>query len=64
MDRKKEYLLIRNVDSENKKKASFVLSCRGKDLSKAVREMIDNLAKEFDNNKGEITNENQRQEII
>lgn len=45
---KKEYLLVRNVDAESKKKALFVLSCKGKNLSTAVREMIDNLAKEFD----------------
>lgn len=36
------------VNAETKRKANFVLKCKGKDLSKAVREMIDKLAKEFD----------------
>lgn len=57
---KKEYLLVKNVDAEKKKKASFVLSCKGKNLSVAVREMVDSLAKEFDQTniiKGDVTNE-------
>jgi len=55
--KEKEFLLVRNVDAKKKKKALFVLQCKGKDLSKAVREMIDDLAKEFDNEKGDVTNE-------
>lgn len=38
----------KNIDEEKKIKAIFVLKTKGKDLSKAVREMIDNLAKEYD----------------
>ena len=41
-------LKIKNIDKTNKIKALFVLKTKGKDLSKAVREMIDNLAKEYD----------------
>lgn len=43
-----EQILVNNVDSEAKRKAMFVLRSRGKDLSTAVREMCNNLAKEFD----------------
>ena len=39
---------IKNVDAEKKLKASFVLKCKGKDLSMAVREMIDKLSEEYD----------------
>ena len=39
---------IKNVDETSKIKASFILKSRGKDLSSAVREMIDKLAKEYD----------------
>lgn len=39
---------IKNVDLEKKNKAIFVLKCKGKDLSTAVREMIDTLAEEYD----------------
>lgn len=39
------------VDKEKKTKAVFVLKTKGKTLSQAVREMIDSLAKEFDNMK-------------
>jgi len=53
MENKKELLLVRNVDSVKKKKALFVLQCKGKDLSKAVREMVDSLAQEFDEMKKE-----------
>lgn len=38
---------------ETKKKAMFVLKCKGKTLSQAVREMTERLAEEYDkkNNK-------------
>ena len=39
---------IKNLDKEKKDKAMYVLNCRGKDLTKAVRELVDELAKEFD----------------
>lgn len=49
----KEVVIVRGVKSESKRKAMFVLKCKGKDLSTAIREMIDDLAKEFDEMKGE-----------
>ena len=36
------------VDKDQKLKASFVLKTKGKDLSTAVREMLDEYAKEYD----------------
>ena len=39
---------IKNVDSEKKRKAIFYLGTKGKDLSTAVREMLEKYAKEFD----------------
>lgn len=39
---------IKKVDSEKKRKAIFYLSTKGKDLSTAVREMLDKYAKEYD----------------
>ena len=36
------------VDKDKKLKASFVLKTKGKDLSTAVREMLDKYAKEYD----------------
>jgi hypothetical protein len=39
---------VRNVDQENKRKAVFYLSTKGKDLSTAVREMLDKYAKKYD----------------
>ena len=36
------------VDKDVKLKASFVLKTKGKDLSTAVREMLDKYAKEYD----------------
>lgn len=39
---------IKDVNKEQKIKASFVLSCKGKNLSEAVREMIEKYAKEYD----------------
>ena len=41
-------MYVKNVDTEKKNKAIFVLKCKGKDLSTAVREMIDKLAEEYD----------------
>lgn len=42
------FLQIRNVDREKKRKAMFILQTQGKNLSQAVREMIDGYAAEFD----------------
>jgi hypothetical protein len=39
---------IKNLDEEKKNKAMFILKCQGKDLTKAVRELVDELAKQFD----------------
>lgn len=39
---------VKNVDKDVKLKASFVLKTKGKDLSTAVREMLDKYAKEYD----------------
>ena len=39
---------IKNIDKNAKNKAIFVLKCKGKDLSTAVREMLDKYAKEYD----------------
>ena len=36
------------VDKDKKLKASFVLKTKGKDLSTAVREMLDKYAREYD----------------
>lgn len=36
------------IDRDIKLKASFVLNQKGKDLSKAIREMLEKYAKEFD----------------
>ena len=41
-------IYIKNLDKEKKDKAMYVLSCKRKDLTKAVRELVDELAKEFD----------------
>ena len=40
------------IDSEIKRKAMFVLKSRGSNLSKEVRQMTDELAKEFDEKYG------------
>ena len=42
------FIQVRNVDPEKKRKAVFVLKCKGQNLSEAVREMTEQLAKEFD----------------
>lgn len=44
-------LNIKDVDELKKNKAVFVLKCKGKNLSIAVKEMIDKLAKEYDEKK-------------
>ena len=36
------------IDEETKQKAICILKCKGKSLSKAVREMIEKLANEYD----------------
>ena len=41
-------IYIKNLDKKKKDKAMYMLSCKGKDLTKAVRELVDELAKEFD----------------
>lgn len=52
MSRKRDnFLQVRYVDPEKRAKALFVLKCQGKNLSVAVREMIDKYAEEFDNMK-------------
>jgi len=43
-----EDIIVKNINEKSKIKANYVLSCKGKDLSKAVREMVDQLAEEFD----------------
>lgn len=43
-----ENIMVRNVETNKKAKAMFVLQSKGKNLSDAVREMVDKLAKEFD----------------
>lgn len=43
-----KFLQIRNVDELKKRKAMFILQTQGKNLSQAVREMIDGYAEEFD----------------
>lgn len=47
-----EVVLVRKVNSESKRKAMFVLKCKGKDLSTGIREAIDKWAKEFDKMNG------------
>lgn len=41
-------IIAKNIDDNKKRKAVFVLQCKSKDLSKAVREMVDKLAQEYD----------------
>lgn len=43
----------KNVDTEKCLKASFILKSKGSTLTEAIRDMIDQLAKEFDEKKGE-----------
>lgn len=48
-----EYINVKNVDGEQKRKAMFVLKCRGTDLSKEIKKLVAKYAEEFDkkNNK-------------
>lgn len=41
-------MFVKNIDKETKRKALFVLSTKGKTMSDAVREVIQEYAKEFD----------------
>jgi len=50
----KETVIVNGVNSESKRKAMYVLKCKGKDLSTAVREMCEKLAKEFDKMNGGV----------
>lgn len=43
-----EYINVKNVDGEQKRKAMFVLKCRGTDLSKEIKKLVSKLAEEFD----------------
>ena len=47
MENKTE-ILVKGVDRVTKSKAMFVLKTKKKNLSSAVREMLEELAKEFD----------------
>ena len=40
------------IDGDTKRKASFVLKCKGKNISEAVREMLIQYAEEFDRKYG------------
>lgn len=45
---------VKNVDREQKRKTLFVLNCKGSDLSKEVKKMLEKYAEEYDKmNKGE-----------
>lgn len=44
-------IIVKNVDNTQKLKASFILKSKGKNLSDAVREMIDKYAREYDQKK-------------
>lgn len=46
-------ILIKNVNKEIKIKASFVLKTKGSNLTQAVKDMLEEQAKEFDKLKGE-----------
>ena len=46
--KEKSDILIKNVNTEIKRKAMFVLKSKGKTLTQAVRDMCDKLASEFD----------------
>lgn len=47
-----ENVMVRNVDRDKKTKARYILLKKGTTLSEAIREMIDSLANEFDENFG------------
>ena len=42
------HIHIANIDDEKKYKAMFVLKCKGKDLTKEVKSLVEKYAKEFD----------------
>lgn len=44
-------IIVKNVDNTQKLKAIFILKSKGKNLSDAVREMIDKYAREYDQKK-------------
>ena len=44
-------IITKNVDKDQKRKAVFILSTKGKTLSDAVREMVKQYADEFDQKK-------------
>ena len=48
MEKKADFIQVRAIDPEKKRKAIFVLKSKGKYLSTAVREMVYQLADEFD----------------
>ena len=41
-------IIVKNVDLETKRKAVFVLHCKGKSISDAVREMLKKEASQFE----------------
>lgn len=43
---------VKNVNDEIKLKASFVLKCKGKSLTQAIKEFLEEQAKEFDKMRG------------
>lgn len=44
-------IIVKNVDNTQKLKASFILKSKGKNLSDAVRDMINKYAREYDQKK-------------
>lgn len=46
-------IIVKNVDAETKRNAVYVLACKGKNLSDAVREMLAKYAEEFNKYKEE-----------
>lgn len=51
-EKEKEDVRIPNVNTEQKRKAMFVLKANGKNLTQAVRDFIAEYAKEFDEKYG------------
>jgi len=52
--KEKDDLVQIRTNAKDKRKAMFVLKCKGKDLSTVLREVIDKYAKEYDNMKKEM----------
>jgi len=50
----KDDLVQIRTSSKDKRKAMFVLKCKGKDLSTVLREVIDKYAQEYDEMKKEM----------